>query len=80
MFIRNRLVPRKGYGVLKALEKRGFKYEVVPGMNGRIWLDSSHLFHTIAIANAITLSEYMTQEEIERSVNEIGDNVGCSKP
>ena len=61
--------------VLEALKERGFKFEVVPGMNGRVWVDSTHLYHTIAIANAITLSEFMTDKEIHRAVQKIGDTV-----
>ena len=61
--------------VLEALRKHGFKFEIVPGMNGRIWLDSTHLYHTIAIANAITLSEFMTDDETEGMAERLGSMV-----
>lgn len=61
--------------VLEALKNNGFKFEVVPGMNGRVWLDSTHLFHTIAIANAITLSEFMTGEEAKETARKLSNMV-----
>jgi exosome complex component RRP40 len=61
--------------ILEALKERGFKFEIVPGMNGRVWVDSTHPYHTIAIANALTLSEFMTDNEIHDAVQKIGDSV-----
>ena len=61
--------------VLEALKTNGFKFEIVPGMNGRVWLDSTHLYHTVAIANAITLSEFMTEEESRKTAKTLSNMV-----
>lgn len=61
--------------VLEALKSNGFKFEIVPGMNGRVWLDSTHLYHTIAVANAITLSEFMTDEESRDTAKKLSNMV-----
>lgn len=44
-------------------------------MNGRVWLDSTHLYHTIAVANAITLSEFMTDEESRETAKKLSNMV-----
>lgn len=40
-------------------------------MNGRVWIKSSTTPHTIAIANAITNSEFMTNDQIEAMVKQL---------
>ncbi|XP_068676775.1 putative exosome complex component rrp40 [Montipora foliosa] len=48
-----------------------FPFECTAGMNGRVWIKSPSTTHTIAIANAITNSEYMTNNQIETMVKQI---------
>ena len=46
----------------EALEHH-FKFECVVGMNGRVWISSGRMNATIAIANALLYSEFMSKEE-----------------
>ena len=48
--------------MLLALGKE-FKFECTVGMNGRVWVRSPSTVHTIAIANALVSSEYMSDEQ-----------------
>ena len=56
--------------MLEALGKH-FKFELTVGLNGRIWVNSSNVVHTIAISNAILNSEYMTAEQCRLAVDSI---------
>lgn len=41
------------------------KFEVAIGMNGRIWLNAKSVSHTIALSNAISAAEHMSNEQIK---------------
>ena len=60
----------KEFILLKCLE-RYFPFECTVGMNGRVWINSSSTSHTITIANAITNSEYMTNDQIQTMVKQL---------
>jgi len=49
--------------ILNELGKH-FAYEVAPGINGRIWVNSDSVLNTILIANAIQNSASLTEEQI----------------
>ncbi|CAO3647986.1 unnamed protein product [Cunninghamella echinulata] len=50
-----------------------FPYEIAVGMNGRIWINSENVKHTIIIANAIQNSEYLSKSECEAMVQSLVD-------
>ncbi len=54
---------------------RYFKFECVVGMNGKVWVNSPTIMHTIAIANAFTSSEYMTEEQCKQMAEKIVDTL-----
>lgn len=60
----------KEFVLLKCLGKY-FPFECTVGMNGRVWINSESTPHTIAIANAISNSEYMTNNQIETMVKQL---------
>ena len=60
----------KDFVLLKCLGKY-FASECTVGMNGRVWINSASTPHTIAIANAISNSEYMTNNQIETMVKQL---------
>lgn len=41
------------------------QFEVAIGMNGRIWAKARSVPHTIALCNAISVAEYMSNEQIK---------------
>jgi len=41
------------------------QFEVAIGMNGRIWAKARSVPHTIALCNAISAAEYMSNEQIK---------------
>ena len=60
----------KEFVLLKCLGKQ-FPFECTVGLNGRVWINSASTPHTIAIANAISNSEYMTNNQIETMVKQL---------
>ena len=56
--------------VLRLLGKN-FPFEVTVGLNGRVWIKSKGLINTIAVANAITNSEFLSESETKRMVDKI---------
>ena len=56
--------------VLRLLGKN-FPFEVTVGLNGRVWIKSKGLINTIAVANAITNSEFLSENETKRMVDKI---------
>ena len=48
-------------------------YEVTVGMNGRIWVKGRSFQETIAIVNAISSAEHMTNEQIKVMVRRLAD-------
>lgn len=50
-----------------------FLFECSIGMNGRTWIKSQSVAHTILIANAIEASEYMTSTQIEQMVKKLAE-------
>ena len=41
------------------------------GMNGRVWINSLSIPHTITVANAVSNSEYMNNNQIETMVKQL---------
>ncbi|XP_015759681.1 PREDICTED: putative exosome complex component rrp40 [Acropora digitifera] len=60
----------KEFVLLKSLGNY-FPFECTVGMNGKVWINASSTSHTIIIANAITNSEYMTNNQVESMVKQI---------
>jgi len=56
--------------VLKLLGKH-FPFEIVVGMNGRVWIHSKGIIDMIAIANAIVSSEFMEADQISFMIGEL---------
>lgn len=64
----------KEFVLLKCLGKY-FPFECTVGMNGRVWINSASIPHTIAIANAVTNSEYMNNNQIETMVKQLARGI-----
>ena len=60
--------------ILSLLGKH-LKFEIVVGMNGRVWINSKGIIDTIAIANAIVSSEFMDDEQIAFMVKQLVDSI-----
>lgn len=58
--------------LLKLLGKR-LSFEVAIGMNGRLWIKARSISETIAIANAISASEYMSNEQMKEMCKRLLD-------
>ncbi|XP_067677980.1 exosome complex component RRP40-like [Haliotis asinina] len=50
-------------------------YEMTVGMNGRIWVRGRSTNQTIAIANAISVAEHMTDPQIKAMVKRLADAI-----
>ena len=48
-------------------------YEIAVGMNGRIWIRGRNVRDTICLANAISVAEHMTNDEITRMSKKLID-------
>lgn len=48
-------------------------YEIAVGMNGRIWIRGKNVRDTICLANAISVAEHMTNDEITRMSKKLVD-------
>ena len=44
---------------------------LLPGANGRVWVKAESPKNTVAIANAITNSEFLSEKEVAHMVNTI---------
>ena len=51
------------------------KFEAAIGLNGRVWVRGKNTQQTLAVANAITTSERMSEEEINDMCENIFDSV-----
>lgn len=60
--------------VLVSLGKH-FPFEIIVGMNGRVWVSSKGIIDTIAIANAIASSEFMGDEQVEAMVKQLVSSI-----
>ena len=60
--------------VLSMLGKH-FPFEIVVGLNGRIWIHSKGIIDTIAIANAIVSSEFMDDNEVAIMVKQLIESI-----
>ena len=60
--------------VLSLLGK-SFPFEIIVGMNGRVWINSKGIIDTIAIANAIVSSEFMVEEQIQQMVSQLVNSI-----
>lgn len=45
--------------------KNEWPFEIAAGMNGRIWIKAKSMRETVAVGNAILVSEYLTNDEIK---------------
>jgi exosome complex component RRP40 len=61
-------------GVLGILGKV-LSFESAVGMNGRTWVNSDTIDHTIFIVNAIEQSEYMTLSQIKQNVHKLAERM-----
>jgi exosome complex component RRP40 len=52
--------------VLVELERLKLPFEIATGFNGRVWIDSTSVAHTIFISNVIAKSELASVEEIRQ--------------
>ncbi|KAF4519718.1 hypothetical protein B566_EDAN015470 [Ephemera danica] len=55
---------------------RDVSYEVIVGMNGKIWVKTKSVRETIVVCNAILSAEFMTQEQIVQLTNKLASNIG----
>jgi exosome complex component RRP40 len=60
--------------VLKVLGKV-FSFESTVGLNGRTWVNSNSIDHTILIVNAIEQSEYMTLSQIKQNIHRLAEGM-----
>lgn len=51
--------------LLKSLGK-ALSFEIAVGMNGKIWIKAKSVKQTIALARAISISEHMNKEEMNK--------------
>ncbi|XP_077981637.1 exosome complex component RRP40-like [Glandiceps talaboti] len=63
--------------LLKLLGKH-MPFEIAVGMNGRVWVKARTIDHTIAICNAISSAEFMSETQIKVMVNKLVSVVGWS--
>lgn len=54
---------------------KNLKYEVAVGMNGRIWIKCHTVMETIAVANAISVSQHMTNQDIQKMCSQMADSL-----
>ena len=59
--------------VLLTVLGKQIAYEIAVGMNGRIWIRGKTVRETICLANAISVAEHMTNEEITRMSRRLVD-------
>ncbi|XP_065569019.1 exosome complex component RRP40-like [Artemia franciscana] len=69
-----RRILRKESNLIKNLGKE-MKFEAAIGLNGRVWVRGKNTQQTLAVANAITTSERMSEEEINDMCENIFDSV-----
>ncbi|XP_050403694.1 exosome complex component RRP40 [Patella vulgata] len=60
--------------LLKTLGKN-MKFETAVGMNGRVWVKGRNINETIAIINALAVSEFMTNEQILSMCKKLADSL-----
>lgn len=60
--------------VLATLGKH-FPFEVVVGVNGRVWVSSKGIIDTIAIANALVSSEFMRDDQVDAMVKQLVSSI-----
>ena len=61
---------RPDFLVLHLLGKH-FPFEVTVGVNGRVWIKSKGILNTIAVANSITKSEYLNEEQTRKMISDV---------
>lgn len=57
---------------MKALGNK-FPFEVVIGMNGRVWVKGRTNKETVALSNAICAAEHMNNEQIKAMCRRLAD-------
>lgn len=60
--------------VLSLLGKH-FCFEIVIGMNGRVWISAKNIIDTIAISNAIISAQFMEDNQITVMVKQLIDSI-----
>ncbi|XP_062600717.1 exosome complex component RRP40-like [Saccostrea cucullata] len=60
--------------LFKSLGK-SLQYEVAVGMNGRIWIKCHTVMETIAVTNAISASQHMTNQQIQEMCRHLADSL-----
>ncbi|KXJ21938.1 putative exosome complex component rrp40 [Exaiptasia diaphana] len=61
--------------ILLPLLGKYFPFECTVGSNGRVWINSKTSAHIIAISNAITNAEYMTETQIRSMVRQVVEGI-----
>jgi exosome complex component RRP40 len=56
--------------VLQALGK-SVPFEIAVGVNGRVWVNTGSVDHTILVSNCIINSEHMTPSQVRLMVQEL---------
>ena len=56
--------------VLKHLGKR-IPYEIAVGMNGKVWINSQSVKHTVLVANTIQRAEFLSEEQTAELVKQM---------
>lgn len=59
--------------LLKLLGK-SLPFEITVGMNGRLWVKAHNCLKTIAIINAISAAEYMSNEQIQTMCKHVSEH------
>ena len=62
-------------GAILGILGKVLRFELTVGMNGRTWVNSSKIEHTILIVNAIEQSEYMTLSQIKQNVHRLAEGM-----
>ncbi|CAD7085765.1 unnamed protein product [Hermetia illucens] len=67
-----RKILNKNCPLLQALQ-REMPFEVAVGMNGRIWIKAKTMRETIAVGNAILATEFVSNDDIRKLCENIGN-------
>jgi len=60
---------RESDNFLLACLGKVYSFEIAVGMNGRVWVNTKSITHTIQISNAIQTSEGMDRQQIKSMVD-----------
>lgn len=54
---------------------KGISFETAIGMNGRIWIKAKSMKQTLSVARAISVSEHMDSEEMNKLCRTVLDQL-----